>query len=233
MSELSKNNQQIISCRRCPRLVAWREKVAREKTRRFADWDYWGKPVPGFGDPRARLLIVGLAPAAHGANRTGRMFTGDRSGDWLFRALHKAGFANQPASESFDDGLQLRDCYITALCRCAPPANKPTPEEFANCSDYLARELTFFRKQWRQNRGRGAILCLGQLAYRYTLQQFAAMGIPVPKPRLKFTHGLAVPLSDDFTLFCSYHPSQQNTFTGKLTEAMFDSVFTNIRKAID
>jgi len=125
--------------------------------------------------------------------------------------------------------LQLRDCYITALCRCAPPANKPTSEEFANCSDYLARELTFFRKQWRQNRGGGAVLCLGQLSYRYTLQQFAAAGISVPKPRLKFTHGLAVPLADDFALFCSFHPSQQNTFTGKLTEAMFDSVFTKIR----
>ena len=232
MSKLSKLNQQIISCRRCPRLVEWREKVAREKTRRFVDRDYWGKPVPGFGDPRARLLIVGLAPAAHGANRTGRMFTGDRSGDWLYRALHKAGFANQPTSESRDDGLQLRDCYITALCRCAPPANKPTPEEFANCSVFLAQELDFFCKQWQQNQDSGAILCLGQLSYRFTLQQLAAMDVFVPKPRLKFSHGLAVPLRDDFTLFCSFHPSQQNTFTGKLTETMFDAVFAKIRKKI-
>ena len=233
MMTLAEINQQIIRCRKCPRLVEWREKVAAEKTRRFADWDYWGKPVPGFGDPEARFLLVGLAPAAHGANRTGRMFTGDRSGDWLYRALHKAGFANQPHSESREDGLELRNCYIIALCRCAPPANKPMPEEFANCAPFMGGEIdAFFLRQKENEKSKKAILCLGQLSYRYTLQMLEAKGFGPFKPRPKFSHGLEVQLSGRVSLFVSFHPSQQNTFTGKLTEEMFDGVFEKVNTFI-
>jgi len=223
-------NHDIIQCRKCPRLVEWRERIAAEKTRRFADWDYWGRPVPGFGDASARLLIIGLAPAAHGANRTGRMFTGDRSGDWLYRALHRAGFANQPASESREDGLQLRDCYITALCRCAPPGNKPVPEEFANCAPYLAAEMDHFLQQWNALPGGKAILCLGQLSFRHTLEMLEREGWGPFKPRPQFRHGAEVSLSGQIRLFASFHPSQQNTFTGKLTGEMWEGVFRGIRE---
>ena len=229
---IESTNNEVIGCRNCQRLVAWREQVAREKTRRFADSDYWGKPVPGFGDPQAQLLIVGLAPAAHGANRTGRMFTGDRSGDWLYRALHKTGFASQPESVSRNDGLKLRNCYISALCRCAPPANKPTSEEFNNCSRFLKAEISHFIKLWQEAAKPGAILCLGQLSQRYTLQQLSDTGIEIPKPRPAFGHGEITDLSARLRLFSSYHPSQQNTFTGKLTEPMFDAVFAAIQQFI-
>lgn len=232
MESLEKINDEIIKCRKCPRLVDRREKTAEEKTRRFEDWDYWGKPVPGFGDPNARFVIVGLAPAAHGGNRTGRMFTGDRSGDWLFRALHKAGFASQPNSDSRDDGMELHNCYIIALCRCAPPANKPTTEEFDNCSVYMSRELDVFLDKWQNNNSDKAILCLGQLAYRSTLQMLESKGFGPYKPRSKFSHGQEVQISECIRLFASFHPSQQNTFTGKLTEEMFDGIFKRINELV-
>lgn len=232
MKSLDKINREIIQCRKCPRLVEWREKVAAEKTRRFADWNYWGKPIPGFGDPKARFVIVGLAPAAHGANRTGRMFTGDRSGDWLYRALLKADFSNQPNSESLDDGMELNNCYIIALCRCAPPANKPAAEEFTNCAVYMSRELDVFLEKWQNSHSAKVILCLGQLSYRYTLQMLESKGFGPFKPRPKFSHGREVQISDQLHLWASFHPSQQNTFTGKLTEEMFDGVFERINELI-
>ncbi len=205
-------HDEIVDCRRCPRLVEWRERVAREKRAAYRDWDYWGRPIPGFGDPQARLVIVGLAPAAHGANRTGRVFTGDRSGDWLFRALHRAGFANRPTAEHRDDGLALSDAYIVATVRCPPPQNRPTTEERDNCRPYLERELALLPRQ-------RVLLALGgwALGVLATLE-----GI---RPRPKFAHGAEFALADGRTLLCSYHPSQQNTFTGRLTEPMFDDVF--------
>jgi uracil-DNA glycosylase family 4 len=213
---LTRINAEIVVCRRCPRLVAWREQVAVEKRASFADEEYWGRPVPGFGDPAARLLVVGLAPAAHGANRTGRMFTGDRSGEWLFRALHRAGFANQATSVGADDGLRLTGAYITAAVRCAPPANKPTPEERDNCMPYLARDLAVL-DQVR------VVVALGQFGYD------AACRLLEVRPRPQFGHLVEVPVDDRRTIVCSFHPSQQNTFTGKLTEPMFDAVFARAR----
>jgi uracil-DNA glycosylase family 4 len=204
-SELARLDAEIVACRRCLRLVEWRERIAREKRPAFSDWSYWGKPVPNFGDPQATRLIVGLAPAAHGANRTGRMFTGDRSGDWLYRALFRAGVASQPTSEHADDGLALRGVLITAVCHCAPPQNKPTPEEVARCSDYLTRLL--------QDRPWKAILCLGKLAWDQAHRAEGWRAAP-------FGHGASVRHGDCLWV-ASYHPSQQNTFTGKLTEAMF------------
>ena len=189
-----------------------------EKVARFADQDYWARPIPGFGDPAARLLVVGLAPAAHGGNRTGRVFTGDRSGDWLFGALHRAGYANQPESVSVDDGLEVTGAYIAAAVRCAPPANKPTPEERDTCLPYLQRELVLLDRLQ-------VIVVLGQFAY-----DVMARMLPVPKPRPRFGHGVEVSLGDGRTLICSYHPSQQNTFTGTLTEPMFDAVFARTRQ---
>ena len=186
--------------------------MAREKRASFAEWDYWGRPVPGFGDPEARVLVVGLAPAAHGGNRTGRVFTGDRSGDWLFAAMHRAGLANQPESLSRDDGLRLTGAYVAAVVRCAPPANRPTPEERDNCLPYLERELAALT-------GVRAIVCLGSFA----LDGVARLYGMRPKP--KFRHAGEVPLEDGRTVVCSFHPSQQNTFTGKLTEPMLDAVF--------
>ncbi len=216
---------QIITCTQCSRLVAWREQVAREKTKRFAEEEYWGKPLPSFGDPQARLLIVGLAPAAHGGNRTGRMFTGDRSGDWLFRALHQAGFATQPASMHRNDGLQLTDCYITATLRCAPPQNKPTPEEILNCRPYLLREIELLKNV-------RVILGLGKIGFDNALATFAEVYDVELSPRPQFAHGTEYALTSRLTLLGTFHPSQQNTFTGKLTEAMFDRIFRRVRQLL-
>jgi uracil-DNA glycosylase len=210
--------REVVACRACPRLVEWREGVAREKRAAFRDEEYWGRPLPGFGDPRARLLIVGLAPAAHGGNRTGRIFTGDRSGDWLFGALYRTGYANQPTSVRRDDGLELRDAYIAAAVRCAPPSNRPTPEERDRCLPYLVRELDLLDRV-------RVIVALGQFAYDAAARVLAAAGSPLPVPRPRFGHGVEVD-SAPAVVLCCYHPSQQNTFTGKLTEAMLDDVFT-------
>lgn len=216
----------IITCRRCPRLVRWREKVAREKVRRFMNRPYWGKPVPGFGDPNARLLIVGLAPAAHGGNRTGRMFTGDRSGDWLYRALYKFGFANQPTSIARSDGLQLKDCYITASLRCAPPQNKPLPKELQNCRPYLLQELQLLYNV-------RVIVALGKLAFDTAFGTCKELGMMDLQYKPKFGHRVEVTLNEHLTLLGSYHPSQQNTFTGKLTEEMFDSIFRKAKLILE
>ncbi len=218
-------HQAVSNCRKCSRLVEWREKSAREKTRRFEDWEYWGRPVPGFGDPRARVWIVGLAPAAHGGNRTGRVFTGDRSGDWLFRALHKAGFANQAKSISRDDGMALTDVYISASVRCAPPQNKPTSSEYENCRPYLLQEFHLLRNL-------RIILCLGQIAFRQTFIVLREVGVGSFRPLPRFGHGLVVDTGKNIKVVSSYHPSQQNTFTGKLTVDMFDDIFQNIRNIL-
>jgi uracil-DNA glycosylase family 4 len=208
----------VTGCRRCPRLVEWREQVAREKRASFADWDYWGRPVPGFGDPRARVVVLGLAPAAHGGNRTGRIFTGDRSGDWLFAALHRAGFANQALSVSRDDGLRLTDCWVTAAVRCAPPVNRPSVSERDNCLPWLVDELALLRRA-------SVMVCLGGFAWDCAMRVLDA-----PRPRPKFAHGACVSFGDRWTVLGSYHVSQQNTFTGRLTEPMLDEVFTRARE---
>jgi uracil-DNA glycosylase family 4 len=215
-------DREIVECRACPRLVAWRELVAQEKRASFRDDTYWGRPVPGFGDPRARVLVAGLAPAAHGANRTGRIFTGDRSGDFLYASLHRTGFANQPTSVSIDDGLELRDLYLTASVRCAPPANKPTPQERDTCLPYLVRELDLLRQV-------RVIVVLGAFAYDALARVLAGAGSPLPSPRPRFTHALEVPTARGLVLGC-FHPSQQNTFTGKLTPTMIDDVFHRARE---
>lgn len=214
----------MTHCRKCPRLVAWRETVAEVKVRRHQDELYWGRPVPSFGDPDARLLIVGLAPAAQGGNRTGRMFTGDRSGDWLYRALYRAGFANQPESVNLSDGLRLKDCYITAPVHCCPPGNKPQPSEFANCRPYLTNELKLLQNL-------KVIIALGKIGFDTILKE-PRLGWPAGTKKPQFGHGLAYDLPGGLTLIGSYHPSQQNTFTGKLTEAMFDAVFTHARRLL-
>lgn len=206
----------IVACRACPRLVKWREQVATEKRAAYADHDYWGKPVPGFGDPDAWLLLLGLAPGAHGSNRTGRQFTGDRSGEWLFRALHRAGLSSRPESIARDDGLRLHGTWITASVRCAPPGNKPAGEEWARCRPFLERELALLPNV-------GVILALGGFAFGKALQVLQAKGVPIPTPRPRFAHGAEVALAG-VTVIGSYHPSQQNTFTGRLTEAMLDEV---------
>jgi uracil-DNA glycosylase family 4 len=213
--------EEIVACRACPRLVEWRERVAREKRAAFRDEEYWGRPIPGFGDPRARLLVAGLAPAAHGGNRTGRIFTGDRSGDWLFGALYRNGYANQPTSVRADDGLELHDAYVAAAVRCAPPANKPTPAERDRCLPYLVRELELLDRV-------RVVVVLGQFAYDAIARVLAASGSPLPAPRPRFGHGVEVP-SCRAVVICCYHPSQQNTFTGKLTEPMLDAVFARAR----
>ena len=213
---LERVTAEVIECRKCPRLVAWREQVAREKRAAFKNEEYWARPVPSFGDPNAELLIVGLAPAAHGGNRTGRIFTGDRSGDWLFGALYRAGYANQPTSVSRDDGLRLTGAYIGACVRCAPPANRPTPEERDNCLPYLMRELRLLTSV-------RVIVCLGQFAYDCVARA------TVLKTRPPFGHGVEVTLPDGRWLICSFHPSQQNTFTRKLTVPMFDAIFLRAR----
>ncbi len=229
----------ITDCRLCPRLVAHREEVARVKRASFRDETYWGRPVTGFGDPRARIVIVGLAPAAHGANRTGRMFTGDRSGDWLFRALHEAGFANQPESTARDDGLALRDVFITAANRCAPPANKPTVGERDNCRPFMDQELDLIDGD---GPGIRVLIALGLFGWNQTLRSLRVRGCDVPRPKPKFGHGaetqIGVPVvaagfpRHELTLLGSYHPSQQNTFTGKLTRPMLAGVFDRARELI-
>ncbi len=209
---------ELVECRRCPRLVEWREQVAREKRAAFADQDYWGRPVTGFGDPRARLIVVGLAPAAHGANRTGRMFTGDRSGDFLYAALHRAGYASQPTSTQRDDGLRLTDCFITAPVRCAPPANKPLPSERDNCASWLDAELALLPEA-------RVFLCLGAFGWAAALRALGG-------PRARFAHA-AEARAGRYTLVGSFHVSQQNTFTGRLTPSMFDAVLVRCRALTD
>jgi len=213
---LSRLHDEVVACRRCPRLVAWRERVARDKRAAFADQEYWGLPVPGYGDPRARILLVGLAPAAHGGNRTGRIFTGDRSGDFLFAGLFRAGLANQPTSIARDDGLRLRDAYVAAVNRCAPPGNRPTPEERAHCLPFLSREVRLLA-------GLRVIVPLGAFAWDGALRALEANAVPVLRPRPRFGHGAAAS-AGPYTLLGCFHPSQQNTFTGKLTPAMLDEV---------
>ena len=214
----------VTRCRRCPRLVTYREQVARVRRAAYREWTYWGRPVPGFGDPDARLVVIGLAPAAHGGNRTGRIFTGDRSGDWLYRTLHRFHFANQPQSTDRSDGLHLRDAYVTAAAHCAPPENKPTADELDNCIPYLVRELTLL------DRAR-VVIALGKIAFDRYLAARRAMGIAVPTPRPRFQHGSVHNLGN-ITLLGSYHPSQRNTQTGLLTPAMFDAVFRTARRIL-
>jgi uracil-DNA glycosylase len=214
--ELEALAREVVECRRCPRLVAWREQVASERRAAYASQQYWGRPLPGFGDPDARVLVLGLAPAAHGGNRTGRIFTGDRSGDWLFAALWRMGFANQPTSVARDDGLRLRGCYVTAAVRCAPPANRPLPVERDNCMAYLVAELSLLDSV-------RVIVCLGGFAWEVAFRALAALDVAVPRPRPRFGHGASAEL-DRWTLLGCYHPSQQNTFTGRLTEEMTDAV---------
>lgn len=216
----------IINCRRCDRLTVYRERVAQEKVRRFREWEYWGRPVPSLGKATARLLVVGLAPAAHGGNRTGRVFTGDRSGDWLYRALHRFGFANQPNSTDRNDGMQLIDSYITAAVHCAPPDNKPAPEEFVNCRPYFIEELQALRKV-------RVVIPLGLIGFKTYFSGRRELGWSNPSPLPQFSHGGETRLDDGVWVVSSYHPSQQNTQTGKLTEAMFDDVFRKARKRID
>jgi uracil-DNA glycosylase len=217
MSELEALNRRIVVCTKCPRLVAWREEAAANPPRRYAGEEYWARPLPGFGDPRARVVLVGLAPAAHGGNRTGRIFTGDRSGDWLFAALYRVGFANQPDSVRAGDGLRLRDAYVTAVNRCPPPANRPTPQERDNCLPYLVEELGLLKRA-------RVIVALGSFAWDGALRALRERGVEVPRPKPKFGHG-AECRAGDYTLLGCFHPSQQNTFTGKLTEAMLDELF--------
>ena len=224
----------VVGCRACPRLVAWREQVAREKVARFRQEDYWGLPVPGFGDPHARLLFVGLAPAAHGANRTGRVFTGDRSGDFLFAALHRAGLASQPTSRGRDDGLVLRDAYVLTAVRCAPPGNKPKPDEIARCAHFLDEELAALPSV-------RVVVALGAIAWNACLDSTARAGLALPRPRPPFAHGASLslpslstphtrPAQSRHLLLGSYHVSQQNTQTGRLTSAMFDSILDEARR---
>jgi uracil-DNA glycosylase family 4 len=216
----------VAACERCPRLRAWCTLVARTKVRRYQDQEYWGRPVPGFGDAAARLLVVGLAPAAHGGNRTGRVFTGDRSGDFLFAALFRAGFANQPTSVAQGDGLALRDCYITAVVKSAPPDNKPLPEEILNCREYLAREWMLLRRV-------RAVLALGRIGLDGFTALLREQGRLPPRGRLAFGHGVSHDLGGGVRLFCSFHPSQQNTFTGKLTAADLDRVLGAVKRHLD
>jgi uracil-DNA glycosylase family 4 len=220
---------EVVGCVRCPRLVDWRERSAAEPPRRYRGERYWARPLPGFGDPRAGILIVGLAPAAHGGNRTGRIFTGDRSGDWLYAALHRAGLANQPTSVSADDGLRLRGAYVTAVNRCPPPRNRPTTEERDNCLPYLVRELRLLRAA-------RAIVALGSFAWTGSLLALAQLGTDLPRPRPRFGHGAEARLVTEergrrreWSLLGCFHPSQQNTFTGKLTEPMLDAVFARAK----
>jgi uracil-DNA glycosylase len=228
-TQLEKLNKEIIACRKCPRLVEWREEVARVKRKAYQDQEYWGKPVPGFGDPQARVLVVGLAPGAHGSNRTGRQFTGDASGGFLYPALHKAGFANQASAESRNDGLILKDMYITASGRCAPPDNKPNPEELNNCQPYLEREIRIIKPK--------VIVCLGRIAFERILRIYSASITPPLSQngrggKWKFGHGACYRLDSGEWILCSYHPSQQNTLTGKLTVKMFGEVWKKAKELL-
>lgn len=231
-SSISDLNTEIIACRKCPRLVEWRELVAQTKRRAYQNHDYWGKPVPGFGDPHARVMVVGLAPGAHGSNRTGRQFTGDASGNFLYPALHRAGFASQPESTGLDDGMILTDMYIAAVCRCAPPDNKPLPQEIANCQPYLEHELDFIQPK--------VIVVLGRIAFEQILRldrgrwpmDGERSSTVYRLPSTVFAHGAVYPLHTGQQLVCSYHPSQQNTLTGKLTVAMFDSVWQKVKELL-
>ena len=213
--------REIVDCRTCPRLVAWREQVAVAKRAAFAEEEYWGRPIPGFGDPDATVVVLGLAPAAHGGNRTGRVFTGDRSGDWLFAALHAVGMANQPTSRRRDDGLALRGCWVTAAVRCAPPANRPTPAERDTCLPFAVRELGLLPRA-------RAIVCLGGFAWDAALRILAARGTAIPRPRPRFGHGAEATV-DELVLLGCYHPSQQNTFTGRLAPGMMEDVLRRAR----
>jgi uracil-DNA glycosylase family 4 len=219
LNSLDQLNDEILACRKCPRLVEWREEVGRTKRKAYKDYEYWGKPVPGFGDPNARVFVVGLAPGAHGSNRTGRQFTGDGSGNFLFPALYCAGFANQPDSVARDDGLTLHDLYITASGRCAPPDNKPSPEELNNCQPFLEREIEIIKPK--------VIVCLGRVAFERILRIYSAHS-----PVYKFAHGASYQL-ENIWILCSYHPSQQNTLTGKLTVPMFDEIWTKAKALLE
>ena len=219
-SQLEKLNKEILVCRKCPRVVEWREEVARVKRKAYKDQEYWGKPVPGFGDPQARVLVVGLAPGAHGSNRTGRNFTGDASGGFLYPALHRAGFANQALAESRSDGLILKDLYITSSGRCAPPDNKPSPEELNTCQPYLERELVILKPK--------VIVCLGRIAFERILRIYS-----VKNSTWKFGHGATYQLENGTWMLCSYHPSQQNTLTGKLTVKMFDDIWKKAKSLVE
>ena len=233
--DLKSLNAEIITCRKCPRLVAWREEVARTKRKAYMDWEYWGKPVPGFGDPDARVLVVGLAPGAHGSNRTGRNFTGDASGKFLYPALYRTGFANQPEATSRDDGLTLKDMYITACGRCAPPKNKPTAEELNNCQPFLEREIELLHPK--------VIVALGRIAFERILRIYSKTdhGLQtidddeiVHGPRsIVFSHGATYQIRNGPWLVCSYHPSQQNTLTGKLTVEMFDAMWAQVKELVE
>jgi uracil-DNA glycosylase family 4 len=220
VTPLARLERDVISCRNCPRLVDWREQVAVEKRAAYRDEEYWGRPIPGFGDPGAGIVVLGLAPAAHGANRTGRVFTGDRSGDWLFRAMHRAGLANQPESVSVDDGLELTGAWVTAAVKCAPPANKPTPDERDACAPFLQREFAALDRAQ-------VVVCLGQFGFQAACAHFGV------RPRPKFGHGVEVAVPGGPTLICSFHPSQQNTFTKRLTEPMLDAVFSRAAALAD
>lgn len=224
MTRWNELNSEITNCRLCARLTMYRERIAREKRRAYRDWEYWGKPVPGFGDHHARVVLIGLAPGAHGSNRTGRMFTGDASGDFLYAALHRAGFANQPTARAVNDGLKLSDVFITAICRCAPPDNKPTLEEQANCLPFLERELKLLKHA-------RIVVALGKIGCDGYWRLLRAQGHDIP--RVKFAHGAHYELGDDLpTLICSYHPSKQNTQTGRLTAPMLDDVFRTVRQVL-
>lgn len=223
---LASLQQAVIQCRRCPRLVQFREEVAQRKRRAYKDWEYWGKPVPSFGDPEAQVLVVGLAPAAHGANRTGRMFTGDRSGDLLYRALYETGFANQPTSVSRDDGLELYNIYISATIRCAPPGNKPLREEIENCREFLRREFELLRNV-------RILVALGRIAFDSCLALLKEKSYVERRSQYRFGHLRVYRFEDQYTLVCSYHPSQQNTLTGRLTYGMFLEVFQRVRTLVD
>jgi uracil-DNA glycosylase family 4 len=218
-SELEALHEEVIRCRKCPRLVAWREEVARVKRRAYRDQEYWGKPVPGFGDPNARILVVGLAPGAHGSNRTGRNFTGDASGGFLYPALYRAGLANQPTAVARNDGLTLKDIYLAAAARCVPPENKPSLEEMNNCQPYLERELEILKP--------GVIVCLGRIAFDRVLRIHC-----VRNPAWKFVHGAAYQMENGIRILCSYHPSQQNTLTGRLTAKMFDEIWNKAKELV-
>ncbi|HEY6252819.1 MAG TPA: uracil-DNA glycosylase [Candidatus Angelobacter sp.] len=225
-SALVQLNQEIVACTRCPRLVSYCRKIGREKRRAYMDWEYWAKPVPGFGDPEARLLILGLAPGAHGSNRTGRPFTGDGSGNFMYPVLHQAGFASQPTATHRDDGLRLKDAYITAAVRCAPPQNKPSPAEIANCATFLDREMAALKNV-------KVVVALGKIGFDAYLNYLKRAGLLASKAGLTFAHGAHYETLDGRILLCSYHPSLQNTNTGKLTEKMFLEVFRKARKLIE